>query len=189
MIKYILGLLIILNFPAHTQTTKDINRIFSVYKQELSILENEVRNYNSDTTKSQELLISITNKLNYFQRHKFSLDSGYVIYQFLSKRAILDQILTKKNLKSKRRDQLKASLLDWSNANCHPKSDQFWHSTSSFFSELGNQLNQFYQQGKQIEMNSFETLFIQEYIQITLPQKIIRQQVMIDQVLRDLPKN
>lgn len=188
MIKYISCFLILINYTAFSQTTEDVNRIFTDYKKELNLLETSLYTFNSDTIRSTSKLLSLTEKVNLSQGNKFSLDSGYVIYQFLSKRAILDQILSKKALKTKNREQLKSSLLDWSDANCHPRSDQLWHSTSAFFSELGNQLNQFQRQGKNIEMNSFETLFFLEYLEITLPQKINQQQSLVDQILRDLPK-
>lgn len=189
MRNLILSIFILFCFHSNGQTIQDVNRIFTTYQSALDVLNQEIINYNQlDSTSDSSNLKNIIDKLSIFQQHKFSLDSGFVVYQFLSSRALLDKILVKKNLKKKNRDQLKSELLDWSLSNCNPKSDQYWHSTSTFFSGSSNRINQFNNQTGNPEVSAYNTAMIEKYLKQEFLIQIEQQKKIIDLILKDLPK-
>jgi len=117
----------------NAQNTKHISTILMTYQFSLTKIETKLNFITSDSLYKISNLNDFIITLKELQVQKFNLDSAFIEYEFMSKRILLDKILTKRKLKKKRRKKLQEELLKWNYHSCHPKSDQLWHSVSRFF--------------------------------------------------------
>jgi hypothetical protein len=132
----ILLTLLLFSVKSEAQKTEHIKGIFFSYHDGLTKLEGEIDNFNNDSLLKKEHFIEIILRIKDLQSQKFNLDSAFIEYEYMSKRILLSQILTKEKLKKRNRNQLKEDLLKWNYNSCHPTSDRLWHSVSKFLYKL-----------------------------------------------------
>lgn len=175
---YSLLLFTVLSFGVKSQSINHIQIVFKQYQKSLDSLTNLM----NPSTKNVDSIPfeSIINYIEKMQQQKFSLDSAFVEFKYLSNKAHLKTILRKKNLKKKNRKQLEYDLLEWSISTCHPQSELLWHRVSKFFYslEMASLNNQ--QKDKQ------STQLFLSWIQRDLPLIIKEQQEIASLILRDL---
>tara|TARA_B110000211_G_C14005389_1_gene520546 strand:+ start:90 stop:626 length:537 start_codon:yes stop_codon:yes gene_type:complete len=174
MKKITLTLFILLIFfvqKSDAQNTEHIKTILTTYQTSLTELESKIGIFNNDSLQKNKSLKSLIITFKNLQGQKFNLDSAFIEYEYLSKRILLDQILTKKRLKRRKRKQLKEDLLKWNYNSCHPASDRLWHSVSKFFYHLETLSN---------------APYIQEDTFTKLLEKVKQQQQIASIILEDI---
>lgn len=164
-------ILILFIQESSAQNANHIKTILTTYQNSLANLENKIVVFNADSVQKNKNFKNFISTIKKLQSQKFNLDSAFIEYEYLSKRILLDQILTKKHLKKKNRKQLKKDLLKWNYNSCHPTSDRLWHSVSKFFYHLETLSNASY-----IQDDSFDELL----------KKIKQQQQIASIILEDI---
>lgn len=159
---------------ADCQNTKHIATVFKKYQVSLQSIENQLTLVEQDSLVKKNKVQKLYSLIKNIQEQKFNLDSAFIEYEFLSKRALLDQILTKKQLKKRNRNQLKKDLLQWNYHSCHPKSDKFWHTVSRFFYNL-----------ETISNSPFQNISLLS----SLHNEIMMQQEIANLILKDVTSN
>jgi hypothetical protein len=171
IISIAIVLLLFLVQKSDAQNADHIKTILITYQTSLTKLESEIVIYNHDSLQNNKKIKGLIVTLQKLQNQKFNLDSAFIEYEYLSKRILLDHILTKKRLKRRKRKQLKEDLLKWNYNSCHPTSDRLWHSVSKFFYNIETISNAPY-----IRENTF----------VDLLKKVKRQQQIADIILEDI---